>query len=123
MRKARLSAVELPDFGMPKVEPELSADLYRERLSRVETRMAKAGHDALIVYGDREHAANIAWLTGYDPRFEEALCLVVPGGKPALLVGNEGLGYAGIAKGHFDIVLWQPLSLMGRPREIGRAHV
>ena len=117
MRKARLSAVELPDFGMPVVEPELSADLYRERLSRLEVRMAKAGYDALIVYGDREHAANIAWLTGYDPRFEEALCLVVPGRKPTLLVGNEGLGYAGIARGHFDIVLWQPLSLMGQPRD------
>ena len=117
MRKARLSNVELPDFGMPVVEPELSADLYRQRLSRLEARMAKAGYGALIVYGDREHAANIAWLTGYDPRFEEALCLVVPGRKPALLVGNEGLGYAGIARGVFDIVLWQPLSLMGQPRD------
>ena len=27
----------------------------------------------LVIYADREHSANLAWLTGFDPRFEEAL--------------------------------------------------
>ena len=26
-----------------------------------------------MVYGDREHFANLAFLTGFDPRFEEAI--------------------------------------------------
>ena len=30
----------------------------------------------LVVYGDREHFANLAYLTGFDPRFEEAVLIV-----------------------------------------------
>ena len=40
-----------------------------------------AGLDAFVVYADREHFANMAYLTGFEPRFEEALLLLV-GDKP-----------------------------------------
>ena len=57
-----------------------------------------AGYDALLVYGDREHFANLAYLTGYDPRFEEALLITDAGRKtPALLLGNEGMAYSGVS--------------------------
>jgi hypothetical protein len=29
-----------------------------------------------MVYADREHFANMAYLTGFDPRFEEALLIL-----------------------------------------------
>lgn len=77
--------------------------------------------DAVVVFGDREHVANISWLTGYDPRFEEAIAVVVPGRRVTLMAGNEGFPYAECAKGVFDRVLWQPLSLMGQPRNRYRA--
>jgi hypothetical protein len=48
--------------------------------------------DALVVYADREHCANVAYLTGFDPRFEEALLLLSSEGRRKLLVGNECLG-------------------------------
>ena len=32
---------------------------------------------SLKVYADREHSANLSWLTGFDPRFEEALFILV----------------------------------------------
>jgi len=30
----------------------------------------------LVVYADREHSATISWLTGFDPRFEEAILVI-----------------------------------------------
>ena len=47
----------------------------------------------LVVYGDREHFANIAYLTGFDPRFEEALLILSSRSKPLLVVGNECEAY------------------------------
>ena len=121
MRKARLAAVTLPDFGLPTVEPKLTAQTYAARHKRLLKAMKAAGYDALVIYGDREHVANICWASGYDPRFEEALYVVVPGRTPTLLVGNEGFPYAETALGHFQRVMWQHLSLMGQPRDKDRA--
>jgi hypothetical protein len=114
---ARLAELNLPDFGDPVAEPVLSETIYAERLDRITTRLSARKIDALIVYGDREHAANIAYASGYDPRFEEAILVIVPGRRPHLMVGNEGWGYAALAKGQFERVLYQPFSLMGQPRD------
>ena len=96
-RKARLADVALPDFGMPATEPPLPASLYAERLDRLQARMAERGYDHLVVWADREHSANLAYLTGFDPRFEEAALVVGPSGDPAVLAGNECAGMAGAA--------------------------
>ena len=117
MRHARLTTIKLPDFGDPTIEPELGRDIYMSRNEQLVTRMTAHGIDALVIYGDREHVANISWATGHDPRFEEAICIVVPGRTPILLAGNEGFPYAETANGKFERVLWQPLSLMGQPRD------
>ena len=50
-----------------------------------------------MVYADREHSANLAYLTGFDPRFEEAILVVGATGEPAILVGNECYAMAGAA--------------------------
>ena len=117
MRAAKLCTVELPDFGQPTSEPVLEKAIYERRLTELFCRMEAYDLDAVVIYGDREHVANISWATGYDPRFEEAICIVVPGRTPTLLAGNEGYPYAETAHGIFDRVLWQPLSLMGQPRD------
>lgn len=106
----------LPDFGEPTVQPAIPAATYEARVAEASRRAVAAGFGALAVYGDREHAANVAYLTGYDPRFEEALLLVVPGRRPTLLVGNEGWSYAELAGGSFDRLLCQTFSLPGQPR-------
>jgi hypothetical protein len=74
------------------------------------------GLDWVVVYGDREHAANLSFLCGFDPRFEEALLVLGPGALRALLVGNEGLGYAETASHGVEPVLCQSLSLLGQSR-------
>ena len=73
---ARLAAIDLPDFGMPDEAPELPASLYVDRLERLRARASDAGFDRLVVYADREHSANVSYLTGFDPRFEEAILVV-----------------------------------------------
>jgi len=52
-------------------------------------RGARSASISLLIYADREHSANLAWLTGFDPRFEEALLIVAPGHTPTLLAGPE----------------------------------
>lgn len=121
MRRAVLTEIDLPDFGVAAVEPLLRRDLYAARLERLNARLRLHDLDAVVIYGDREHMANISWASGYDPRFEEAILVVTPGRQPTLLAGNEGYPYAETANGIFERVLWQPLSLMGQPRDRYRA--
>ncbi len=117
MRRPTLTDISLPDFGVPILEPRLTRDIYTQRIERLRRRMAERGLDFVVIYGDREHVANISWASGYDPRFEEALLIVGTAGTPTLLAGNEGYPYAETTEGHFNRILWQPLSLMGQPRD------
>jgi hypothetical protein len=119
---AELADLELPDFGQPTLEPVIPADTYRHRIDKLHTRAREEGYDAFVVYADREHSANLAYLTGFDARFEEALLVLdvdTRGSKrPVLLVGNEGIGYVGISpvKDDLDPILYQSFSLMGQER-------
>ncbi len=117
---ARLAEVPLPQFGMPKEAPELPARIYRERLERLLARADEAGYNRLVVYADREHSANIAYLTGFDPRFEEAVLVLGNGDEPAILVGNECYGMAGAASLPMRRHLFQDLSLPNQPRDRSR---
>jgi hypothetical protein len=120
MTRARLAEITLPDFGMPDVRPEIPASLYAERIERLRERAAAAGFDRLVVYADREHSASLAYLTGFDPRFEEAVLVLGPGGDPAILVGNECRGMAAAAPLPMRPVLFQDLSLPSQPRDRSR---
>ena len=120
MTRARLAEISLPDFGMPDVRPEIPPSLYAERIERLRERAAAAGFDRLVVYADREHSASLAYLTGFDPRFEEAVLVLGPGGEPAILVGNECRGMAAAAPLAMRPVLFQDLSLPGQPRDRSR---
>ena len=86
----------LPVVEIPPTPPALSTDLYRARIAAVCGRAREQRLDILVVWGDREHSANLAYLTGFDPRFEEAMLILDTAGQhaPRLLVGNECLGYA-----------------------------
>jgi hypothetical protein len=116
----RLADVELPDFGQPSSTPTLSSDVHGERLERLRERMEARRLDRVVIYADREHSANLAWLTGFDPRFEEAVLIVGPTGDPAVLVGNECYGMAGSAPLPLRRHRFQDLSLPGQPRDRSR---
>jgi hypothetical protein len=119
-RHARLAAIGLPDIGMPETMPELPASLYPPRLAALRERARARGYDRLVVYADREHSANLSWLTGFDPRFEEAVLIVGPDGDPLVLTGNECYGMAGAAPLPMRRERFQDLSLPGQPRDGSR---
>ncbi|MDX2270171.1 MAG: hypothetical protein NW208_18870 [Bryobacter sp.] len=82
--------------------------------------MSRFGYSHLVVYADREHFANLAWLTGFDPRFEEALLILSPQRNPLLLTGIECAGYLPISpiykSGDLRTAQWDDFSLPGIPR-------
>ena len=120
MTQARLENVELPDFGLPTAMPVVPPALYAGRLQRVREQAAARGYDALVVYADREHSANLAWLSGFDPRFEEAIFVLRPAGEPLLLTGIECVGMGRQAPLPMRVELAPDLSLPGMPRPPGR---
>ncbi|MBO6719673.1 MAG: M24 family metallopeptidase [Rhizobiaceae bacterium] len=116
MRRVELRQVSLPEFGEPTVMPVIPRSTYEARIAAALACAKAIGLDGLVVYGDREHAANVAYLSGYDPRFEETLLVLMPERTPQLLVGNEGWGYAEIVGGPYERVLYQSFSLPAQPR-------
>jgi len=109
--------MELPDFGMPDSMPEIPSSTYAKRVDRLRERASARGMDAVVVYADREHAATASYLTGFDPRFEEALIVIGPDDDPAILVGNECWGMAGAAPLPMRRHRFQDFSLPGQPRD------
>jgi len=116
----RLAQIDLPEFGMPDAMPEIPPTTYATRLARLRERADARGYDRLVVYADREHSANLSYLTGFDPRFEEALLVVGPDADPAVLVGNECFGTAGAAPLPMRRHLFQDFSLPSQPRDRSR---
>lgn len=114
--EAVLERIDLPSFGVPTVEPQIGKTEYEQRIRTARVRAEEAGYDVLLVYGDREHWANITFLTGYDPRFEEALFILAKGRPPVLVIGNEGMGFSKKSPVDLERKLYQQLSLMGQPR-------
>ena len=116
---ARLIRLDWPDFGAPDCPAPPGAEEMDLRLGSIRVAMDAHGFDRLVIYGDREHAANILWATGFDPRFEEAVLIVGPG-EALLLAGNECLPYTAVsplvASGAIAVGHCASLSLPSQPR-------
>ena len=117
-----IQEIIVPPFPSEKIHQSIvqiaGAETYRKRIAGA-LELAKSRYNAtvLLVYGDREHFANIHYFTGYDPRFEEALLILSDGQEPLILVGNEGAAYSEIIPYPIKKILYQSFSLAGQPRE------
>ena len=124
MRKFRLQEIDWPDFGSYERPSSPTVNEFEQRLKRTRLAMEQRGLTHLVVYGDREHMANLTYLTGFDPRFEEALLILKLEGDPLLLVGNECEGYLPISPlyeaGKLRSERYQPFSLLNQPRDASR---
>ena len=110
----RLGDIAIPDFGLPVEVPQIPPATYEQRCSAA---YQAAGADWFVIYADREHFANIMFLTGFDPRFEEALLVLGPRQSRIIIVGNECLDYARLARlPGVEILLAQSFALMGQDR-------
>jgi Metallopeptidase family M24 len=118
MAETRIECAEivLPEFGLPREQVVIPAATYETRIAAALQRSAAAGYDVLMVYADREHFANMAYLTGFDPRFEEALLILTQETTPTLLVGNEDMAYTAVSPIRLRPVLYQTFSLLSQPR-------
>lgn len=99
---------EMPCFG--------EAD-YRQRLDILSNRMQGAGLSHVVVYADREHFANMEYLIGFEPRFEESVFIMDDKGNCTLLVGNECMSYSFISPIRMKRIFYQNFSLQGQPRD------
>ena len=120
---ATLCEIELPEFKEPAVEPRLLKETYEGRMSGLYEKAEQKGFNALVVYGDREHSANLAYLTGYDPRFEESMLIMdIATRSSSLVMGHEGLGYFPVSpiKDQLRPVLYPSFSLLGQDRSMTR---
>ncbi len=61
-------------------------------------RMQAHNLKSLVVYADKEHGGNFEYLTGFIPRFEEALLVLHSNGEAVLVLGNENLKLAAHAR-------------------------
>jgi hypothetical protein len=123
-KEHRLVDVEWPDFGLAERPPVVEVSELERRLQALRESMAWAGLSHAVVYADREHFANLAYLTNFDPRYEESILIVAADGKPLILVGNECEGYLGVSPLHVAGKLrserFQPFSLLNQPRDSSR---
>ncbi len=119
-----LIEVEWPEFGLAERPPAIEASELEGRLKALRSAMASEGLSHIVVYADREHFANLTYLTNFDPRYEEAILIVARDGKPLLVVGNECEGYLGVSPLHSAGKLrterFQPFSLLNQPRDASR---
>lgn len=110
-----LTEIDLPDFDLPREKPVVPPATYQARVEAVYAAVETRGLDAIVVYGDREHFANTQFLTGFDPRYEESLMILVPGRTPRILVGNECVAYASGIPYPIEVIRQSKLSLNGQP--------
>jgi hypothetical protein len=101
--------------------PVIPPPIYEGRIERLRRRLTERGLDRVVIYADREHSANLSYLTGFDPRFEEAILVIGPDDDPAVMVGNECWGMADAAPVSMRRHLLQDLSLPSQPRDRSRA--
>ncbi|MFN2155582.1 MAG: hypothetical protein ACK2UX_10140, partial [Anaerolineae bacterium] len=124
MRRYQLIEIEWPEFGEGQPPPRPSVTEYLGRMGVARRAMEARGLTHLVVYGDREHFANMTYLTGFDPRFEEALLVIARHGTPLLIVGNECEGYLPVSPlyvaGELRSERFQTFSLLNQPRDSSR---
>lgn len=116
-KKVEVTLCEQPVPIMIEEIPVTEKADYLERIDRLWDLKQAKQYQTVIVYGDREHFSNVQYFTGYDPRFEETLLILERNKIPVLLVGNEGIGYAGKIPYDCKVILYQPFGLMGQPND------
>ncbi len=123
-KRHQLIEVEWPEFGWAERPPVVTAGELEGRLTALRAGMSSQGLTHAVVYGDREHFANLAYLTNFDPRFEEALLIVARDGKPLIVIGNECEGYLPVSplfnSGKLRSERFQTFSLLNQPRDASR---
>lgn len=114
-RRIVVSTLPQPTCWQALPSVSLTDATLQMRKARVLARMAQRSLDTLIVYADKEHGANFEYLTGFIPRFEEALLVLHREGEAVLVLGNENLKLAHHARLENRVVHAPWFSLPNQP--------
>ncbi len=120
-KTVNITKASAPIIEIPTHIFTLKSEIYEGRLNKLRKRMAEMGLDAIAIYADREHAANFSYITGFGPRFEESLLLILPSGKPKVLLGTENLNMVDYAAIDLEGIHFPSFGLIGQPRENSRS--
>lgn len=97
-RRISLNTISPPSVWRDLPSVTLSDLTLAARKAQVLARMRERGLETLVVYADKEHGGNFEYLTGFIPRFEEALLVLHADGEAVLVLGNENLKLAAHAR-------------------------
>ncbi len=87
----KYAKVRQPDADSTLSPVLLSDQTMAERQQKVLQKMKENEIDSLVIYADLEHGSNFEYLTGFLPRFEEALLILHQNGDAYMIMGNENL--------------------------------
>lgn len=109
--------VQEPFISFPEEPVDLTDASMEERRRKILKQMEEKQMDSLLIYADREHGGNFGYLTGFEPRFEEAALALHRDGKAVLLLGNEMMKMAAYSRIPASAVHVPYFSLPNQPME------
>lgn len=107
--------IQAPTASFPKGPVDLTDATMEKRRRNILKRMEEKNLDTLLIYADREHGGNFGYLTGFEPRFEEAALALHQDGTAVLLLGNENMKMAAYSRILADTVHVPYFSLPNQP--------
>lgn len=95
----------------------LSDATFAQRKDKVLQLMRKYDFSSLMIYADKEHGSNFEYLTGFIPRFEEAIQVINQDGTSTLILGNENYNKTSMARTQSEGILCPFFSLPNQPMD------
>src|SRR5699024_9769026 len=87
--KGVVKKVTPPETDGSKQPVLITKETVIERKHKILSLMKENNFSSLIIYADKEHGGSFEYLTGFIPRFEEALQILNVDGTSTLILGNE----------------------------------
>lgn len=91
---AKLQDVVPPEEDSLLEKVQLTDDTVNQRFKKTLDAMTNSNLDVIVIYADLEHGSNFEYLSGFLPRFEEALLVLHRSGDLFYLLGNENMKLA-----------------------------
>ncbi|WP_207694343.1 hypothetical protein DOK67_0000929 [Enterococcus sp. DIV0212c] len=119
MKQSEIQLTKLPKpMIFTDVPPTfLTDETMNERKQKVLENMKSENYDTLVIYADKEHGGNFEYLTGFIPRFEEGLLVLDVTGESTLILGNENLKMAKVARIENQLIHSPLFSLPNQPMD------
>jgi Xaa-Pro aminopeptidase len=114
-KNAKLQKVIPPKEDIITSKVTLTLATITERKKKILYLMEKYKFDVLVIYSDLEHGSNFEYITGFLPRFEEALLVLHKTGELYYLLGNENLKLANYAHHKGTVIHVPQFSLPNQP--------